>query len=156
MGERPCCLHCLVMGERIYRVPPEGGKPEVLTTARGFWPQESLDGQTLYFAANSGASFTLHKASLKPTGTESPVNDMPTLSFLANWEIVPGGVIFFPAEDLLTLNYFDFSTRKVRSIFKVSGGGSFLSGSVSPDGRYILYPELDDYQSDIMLVENFR
>jgi Tol biopolymer transport system component/DNA-binding winged helix-turn-helix (wHTH) protein len=144
------------MGERIYRVPPEGGKPEVLTTSRGYWPQESLDGQTLYFAANSGTSFTLHKASLKPTGTESPVNDMPTLSFLANWEIVPGGVYFFPMEDFLTLNYFDFSTRKVRSIFKISGGGSFLGGSVSPDGRYILYPELDDYQSDIMLVENFR
>ncbi|HEV3065577.1 MAG TPA: winged helix-turn-helix domain-containing protein [Chthoniobacterales bacterium] len=144
------------MGERIYRVPPEGGKPEVLTTARGYWPQESLDGQTLYFAANSGMNFTLHKASLKPTGTESPVNDMPTLSFLMNWEIVPGGVYFYPMEDLLTLSYFDFSTRKVRSIFKVSGGGSFLGGSVSPDGRYILYPELDDYQSDIMLVENFR
>jgi Tol biopolymer transport system component/DNA-binding winged helix-turn-helix (wHTH) protein len=144
------------MGGRIYRVPPEGGKPEVLTTARGYWPQESLDGQTLYFAANSGTNLTLHRASLKPTGTESPVNDMPTLSFLANWEIVPGGVYFFPMEDLLTLNYFDFSTRKMRSIFKIHGGGSFLGGSVSPDGRYILYPELDDYQSDIMLAENFR
>ena len=127
-----------------------------MTTARGYWPQESPDGQTLYFTANSGTSFTLHKASLQPTGTESPVNDMPALSFVANWEIVPGGVYFFLMEDLLALNYFDFSTRKVRSIFKVSGGGSFLGGSVSPDGRYILYPELDDYQSDIMLVENFR
>jgi hypothetical protein len=75
---------------------------------------------------------------------------------LMNWEIVPGGVYFYPMEDLLTLSYFDFSTRKVRSIFKISGGGSFPGGSVSPDGRYILYPELDDYQSDIMLVENFH
>jgi len=143
-------------GERIYRVPPQGGKSEVLTTARGYWPRESLDGQTLYFAENSGTSFTLHRASLNPTGTESQVDGLPTLSFVANWDIVPGGVYFFPMDDILTLNYFDFSTRKVCPILKISGGGAFPGLSVSPDGRYILYPELDDYRSDIMLVENFH
>jgi Tol biopolymer transport system component/DNA-binding winged helix-turn-helix (wHTH) protein len=143
-------------GERIYRISPEGGKSEALTTARGYWPRESLDGQTLYFAENSGTSFTLHKASLNPTGTELQVDGLPALSFLANWEIVPGGVYFFSRNDILTLNYFDFSTTKVRSVFKISGGGAFPGLSVSPDGRYILYPELDDYRSDIMLVENFH
>src|SRR5262249_55360375 len=78
-------------GERIYRVRPQGGKSEVLTAARGYWPLESPDGQTVYFAENSGTSFTLHMASLNPTGTESPVEDMPTLSFLMNWEIASGG-----------------------------------------------------------------
>jgi Tol biopolymer transport system component/DNA-binding winged helix-turn-helix (wHTH) protein len=143
-------------GERIYRVSPEGGKSEVLTSARGYWPLEAPDGQTLYFAENSGTSFTLHMASLNPTGTESRVDGVPPLSFLANWDIVQGGVYFFPMDDILTLNYFDFSTRKVRPIFKISGGGAFPGLSVSPDGRYILYPELDDYRSDIMLVENFH
>jgi len=143
-------------GERIYRVSPQSGKSEVLTTARGFWPRESLDGQTLYFAENNGTSFTLHKASLNPTGTESQVDGLPTLSFVANWDVVPGGVYFFPMDDILTLNYFDFSARKVRPILKISGGGAFPGLSVSPDGRYILYPELDDYRSDIMLVENFH
>ena len=125
-------------------------------TARGYWPRESLDGQTLYFAENSGASFTLHMASLNPTGTESPVQGMPVLVFVADWDIVRGGVYFFSRNDILTLNYFDFSTRKVRTIFKISGGGAFPGLSVSPDGRYILYPELDDYRSDIMLVESFH
>ena len=142
-------------GGRIYRVRPRGGKSEVLTTARGYWPRESQDGQTLYFVENSGTSFTLHRASLNPTGTESPVDGMPVLSFVA-WDIVPGGAYFFPRNDILTLNYFDFSTRRVRPIFKISGGGVFLGLSVSPDGRYVLYPEVDDYRSDIMLVENFR
>jgi hypothetical protein len=143
-------------GERIYRVPPQGGKSEVLTTARGYWPRESLDAQTLYFAENSGTSFTLHMASLNPTGTESPVEGMPVMAFVLDWDIVRGGVYFFPVNDILTLSYFDFSTRKVRPIFKISGGGAFPGLSVSPDGRYILYPELDDYRSDIMLVENFH
>jgi Tol biopolymer transport system component len=143
-------------GERIYRVPPQGGKSEALSVARGYWPRESLDGQTLYFAENSGTSYTLHMASLNPTGTESRVEGMPVLAFVFSWDIVPGGVYFFPRDDILTLNYFDFSTRKVGPIFKISGGGSFPGLSVSPDGRYILYPELDDYRSDIMLVENFH
>ena len=143
-------------GGRIYRIQPEGGKAEALTNALGYWPQESPDGQTLYFAENSGTMFTLHRASLNPTGTESQVDGLPTLSFAANWDIVPSGVYFFPADDTMTLNYFDFSTRKARSIFKVSGGGAFFGVSVSPDGRYILYHELDDYRSDIMLVENFH
>ena len=142
-------------GERIYRVPREGGKPEVVTTARGFWPLESLDGKTLYFAENSGTSFTLHMASLYPTGTEIKIEGMPTLSFLLNWEVVPDGVHFFPMDDHLTVSYFDFSTKKVHRVFKV-GGGAFLGMSVSLDERYILYPEFDDYQSDIMLVENFQ
>jgi len=84
------------------------------------------------------------------------VDGVPPLSFLMNWDIVQGGVYFFPRNDILTLNYFDFSTRKARPIFKISGGGAFPGLSVSPDGRYILYPELDDYRSDIMLVENFH
>ena len=142
--------------DRIYRVPPQGGKAEALTTAQGFWPLESVDGQALYFAENSGASFTLHVASLNPTGTESQVEDMPMMSFVANWDLVPGGVYFFPTDDILTLHYFDFSTRKARPVFKISGGGAYPGLSVSPDGRYILYPELDDYRSDIMLVENFH
>ena len=143
-------------GERIYRVSPEGGKSEVLTSARGYWPLESPDGQTLYFAQNSGTSYTLHTASLNPTGTESRVDGVPLLSFLMNWDVVQGGVYFFPRNDILTLNYFDFSTRKARPIFKISGGGAFPGLSVSTNGRYILYPELDDYRSDIMLVENFH
>src|SRR5579862_1379114 len=143
-------------GGRIYRVRPEGGKAEALTNALGYWPQESPDGQTLYFAENSGTSFTLHTASLNPTGTETGVDGLPTLSFVANWDVVAGGVYFFPMDDILTLNYFDFSTRNARRLFKISGGGAFFGLSVSPDGRYVLYHELDDYRSDIMLVENFR
>jgi dipeptidyl aminopeptidase/acylaminoacyl peptidase len=143
-------------GARISRVPPQGGKSEVLTTARGAWPVESSDGQTLYFAEDSGTSRTLHVASLNPTGTESQVDGLPPLSSVVSWDIVPGGVYFFPRADFLTLDYFDLSTRKMRPIFKISGGGSFGGLSVSSDGRYILYAELDDYRSDIMLVENFR
>jgi hypothetical protein len=28
--------------------------------------------------------------------------------------------------------------------------------SVSPDGRWLLYSQIDDYSSDLVVVENFR
>jgi len=52
------------------------------------------------------------------------------------------------------VQYFDFSTRQIRPVFEVQndfGGG--LSGlSVSPDGRWIMYSQIGDVNSDIMLV----
>jgi len=138
-------------GERIYRVAPEGGRALVLTSARGYGPQESFDGHWVYFVHGG----TLQMASLNPTGTESRVEGTPPLSFAANWTLVRDGVYFFPAEDYMTLSYFDFATKRVRPVFKV-GGGVFFGASVSPDGRYILYAQFDDLRSEIMLVNGFR
>jgi hypothetical protein len=86
--------------------------------------------------------------------TELRVEGMPRLNF-ANWAITRDGMYFYPADDNLMLSYFDFSTRRVRPIFKVNGP-SVYGLSVSPDERYILYTEIDDRQSDIKLVENFH
>jgi Tol biopolymer transport system component/DNA-binding winged helix-turn-helix (wHTH) protein len=143
-----------VAGERIYRVAPEGGRAQVLTSGRGYRPQESFDGQWVYFV-HGGSNMTLQMASLNPTGTESRVEGMPPLSLGANWTLVRDGVYFFPAEDFMTLSYFDFATKRARPVFKV-GGGVFLGTSVSPDGRYILYAQFDDARSDVMLVNDFH
>jgi Tol biopolymer transport system component/DNA-binding winged helix-turn-helix (wHTH) protein len=142
-------------GERIFRVAPEGGRAQVVTSAAGYGPRESFDGQSVYFARHSGSTTTLEVASLNPTGTEFRVEGMPPLSFGANWTIVREGVYFFPAEDFLTLSYFDFASKRARPLFTV-GGGVFLGTSVSPDGRDILYAQFDDARSDIMLVDGFR
>ena len=141
-------------GERIHRVPAEGGQAEVLTAALGYWPHESSDGQSLYFAVHSGSTTTLQVASLNPTGTEVRVEGMPPLSFAANWTLVRDGIYFFPADDFRTLSYYDFATKNVRPIFKVDGY-VFFGSSVSPDGRYIIFAQ-NHSQSDIMLVNNFH
>ena len=142
-------------GERIFRVAPEGGRAQVLTSAPGYGPKESFDGQSMYFARHSGYTTTLEVASLNPTGTEFRVEGMPPLSFGMNWTLVRDGVYFFPAEDSMTLSYFDFATKRARPVFK-AGSGVFFGTSVSPDGRYILYAQFDDPRSDIMLVNDFH
>jgi serine/threonine protein kinase len=140
---------------RIFRIAPEGGTAQVLTSARGYGPRESFDGQSVYFAFESGATTTLEAASLNPTGTEFRVEGMPPLSAATNWTIVRDGVYFYPAEEFITLSYFDFATKRVRPAFKVAGA-SFLGISVSPDSRYVLYALNDQGRCQIMLVDGFR
>jgi len=142
-------------GERIYRIPPEGGRAEAVTTARGYGPHESFDGQSLYFTVHSGSTTTLQVASLNPTGTEAPVEGMPPILFALSWTLVRDGIYFFPAEDFKTLSYYDFATKKVRPVFKVDGY-VYYGLSVSPDGHYIVFAKVGQNQSDIMLVNNFR
>jgi Tol biopolymer transport system component len=54
-----------------------------------------------------------------------------------------------------SVEYFDFATKHVRRIckFEKNFGNGF---SVSPDGRWLLYTQVDKAYSDIMLAENFR
>jgi Tol biopolymer transport system component len=61
-------------GERICRVPPDGGRAEVLTSARGDGPLESCDGKRNLLCFAIG---TLEYATLNPAGTEYKVEGMP-------------------------------------------------------------------------------
>jgi dipeptidyl aminopeptidase/acylaminoacyl peptidase len=140
-------------GERIYRVSPEGGHAEAVTSGRGYGPRESYDGQSLYFAAR-GATSILEVATLNPTGTEYPVPSMPLLSWVGNWSVSHDGIYFFPADDFRMLSFYSFTTKQVRPILKT---GFVANGSsVSPAGRYILYAQVDESRGDIMLVNDFR
>jgi hypothetical protein len=54
----------------------------------------------------------------------------------------------------MSVNYFDFSTKEIRKVFKVDK--SFDDGlSVSPDRHWLLYSQLDEEDSDIMLLDHF-
>jgi hypothetical protein len=77
--------------------------------------------------------------------------ELPT----ALWTLSPGGIYFVPADAPRSLRYFDFATKEVRNVFEVDN--DFGSGlSLSPDGRWIMYSQVGDVNSDIMLVENYR
>ena len=93
--------------------------------------------------------------SLKHAFAESAVDGVPPVASENLWTVVPGGIYFVPADTPRSLRYFDFASRKIREIFHVEK--DFARGlSVSPDGRWLLYSQVDEENSDIMLVENFH
>lgn len=48
-----------------------------------------------------------------------------------------------------------FATRKVRPIAKLEKS-PHVGLAISPDNRWLLYTQMDQRGSDIMLIENFR
>ena len=140
----------------VYRCPASGGDAVALSNdIDGISPQESFDGKAVYFASHADNS-TLKKAVLSgQPGTESEVDGLPRVSFYNRWTLSPTGIYFVPAEAPRSLRYFDFATRQIRPIFAVDN--DFSGGlSISPDGRWILYSQESDINSDIMLVDHFR
>jgi Tol biopolymer transport system component len=145
----------LIGGEapKVYRCPENGGNATMVSSGPAFSFRESFDGETLYFV-DGWTDATLKRVSVNQPGPASPVEGMPLLKDAALWTVVPGGIYFVPADSPHSIRYFDLSTRRVRRVTEVDRNFNSANGglSVSPDGRWILYSQVDDVNSDIMLV----
>ncbi len=72
--------------------------------------------------------------------------------------IVKEGIYFIPRPDSAgrySIQFFNFATKRIRSISTIERPDRHYL-SVSPDGRWILYSQIDQEGSDLMLVENFK
>ena len=74
------------------------------------------------------------------------------------FSLVNEGIYFIPepgADRKSFIQFLSFVTGKVKRVALLSGS-SAEGLSVSPDGRFLLFSQLDEAGSDLMLVENFR
>jgi Tol biopolymer transport system component/DNA-binding winged helix-turn-helix (wHTH) protein len=142
-------------GHKLYRCPASGGQ-KVLVSADpdSIGPMESSDGHEVYFAQRE-LNAMLMKVSLEHSKSAPLANGLLRLSNWSLWAIAVGGIYFVPADSPMSVNYFDFTTKEIREVFKVDK--NFDDGlSVSPDGQWLLYSQFDEEGSDIMLVDHFR
>jgi Tol biopolymer transport system component len=144
-------------GDRqVWKMPAEGGEKVQVTKRGGFAAFESPDGKFVYYTALKPGIWRVAVEG----GEETPVLDQPKLGYWGYWAVVDGGIYFVNVEVKLhpTIEFFSFATGRVRQIAAmekeaVLGGPGF---AISPDGRWILYTQVDQSGSDIILVENFR
>ena len=140
----------------LYRCPASGGDAIALSKdTDGFGPQESFDGKTIFFVNHESKSTLKQALSPGQPATESEVEGLPRMNSYSSWTVSPGGIYFVPAEAPRSIRYFDFATRQIRPIFEADR--DLDSGlSVSSDDRWLLYSQVGDVNSDIMLVDHFH
>jgi Tol biopolymer transport system component/serine/threonine protein kinase len=135
-------------GENPIQITPDGEERDV--------PQESPDGKFLYYWKPSVSSVWSVWRMPVGGGEEAKVLDSvnPVGAFIVRGQ----GIYFFAPADVGSpsdICLYDFATGKARKILTIEQGISAYI-DVSDDGRMILYPQIDEAGSDLMLVENFR
>lgn len=139
---------------QAYRISPSGGEPQQLPGGRGILPEESPDGEWLYYSSRTGQTPSLYR--IPSTGGEST----QVLAGVEERNYVPlnDGIWYFTpnTKDGSRLEYYDFSTKSSRTVFRTSRP-VFVGMTLSPDGRRLLFTQTDRNPSrDLMLVDNFR
>ena len=134
--------------DQVWKVPSGGGEPVQVTRQGGYNPLESKDGRTIYYTKSNSPLAPLWKV-LVEGGDESQVLDSVNGRAFA---ATTGGIYFISQS---RLQYSEFSTGISKPILTIAKPTSSCL-SVSPDERWLLYTQVDQAGSDLMLVENFR
>jgi hypothetical protein len=132
-------------------MPLEGGKSEPVTRKGGKEAFESVDGRFVYYA-KEWPTPGIWRVPLAG-GEEAQVLDD---GWELHWELLKDGICSLSRESGRA-KFFRFASDQVELVTELPKGTWFSHGfAVSPDGRSILWVQIDQAESDIMLVENFR
>jgi Tol biopolymer transport system component len=151
----------------IFKCSPEGGEPVQVTHGGGWDAQESPDGAWLYFTRSRSANSPLLRMPISG-GQEEEV--LPSIH-QRWWALAPNGIWFLKSAGAETevgilgmenagseradLQFYDQAKGKLvtaAALAKSPDGGLALS----PDGRTLLYSQVDYRAYEIEVAENFR
>jgi len=146
----------------VWRMHPDGGGSERLTTQGGAAAWESWDGKTLYYTRHDGGGSKGESVPL----LARPVNGGPERQILdgvLRWDFAPvkGGIYFIamPQPRVFMqreLRFLNVATGKVNLVtrFQVRAGQGLTA---SLDGKTIFYSGIGPAaNSDLLLIHNFR
>jgi Tol biopolymer transport system component/DNA-binding winged helix-turn-helix (wHTH) protein len=139
----------------VWRVPSRGGHAVQLANNPASYPLASPDGQYVYF-------FRKKKLwRMMPDGSSpGEVRGMPELSFQGiEWFPSEAGIYFMSHENgKTTIELYDTKTQKVSPVFSLEKPPPYWIGAmpVSPDGKWMLFPQVDGHSSNLMMVENMQ
>jgi Tol biopolymer transport system component len=143
----------------IWKVPAGGGDP-VQVTPNGEvrdMPQESPDGKSIYYTkcASWPEACSVWRM---PVGGGEETLVLDSVHEAGQWAFWKEGIYFFrPADEKgrSDICLYEFATGNTRKVLTIEKPIDYYI-EASSDGRTILYTQLDQAGSDLMLVENFR
>ena len=137
-------------------MPAARGAAIQVTRNGGFFASESPDGQYLYYAKAIDAA-GLWRVPLSG-GSEEKVLDSPPPGFWGYWAVGANGIYYIDeAGPRARIRFRNFRTRR-DSVVKVMSNAAMigtLGMSLSSNGNALVFGQLDQFTSDLMLVEDF-
>ncbi len=138
---------------QLWKMPATGGSPVQVTRNGGWSSCVSPDGKYLYYQKPQVTS-VVWKIPVEG-GEEAKILD-------AVWDrsyvVVHQGIYFIASRETdgkASLRFFDLATRTAKEVAMFERP-LVNEISISPDGRSLLYSQVDEGSADLMLVENFR
>jgi Tol biopolymer transport system component/DNA-binding winged helix-turn-helix (wHTH) protein len=138
----------------VWKVSAGGGEAVQVTRNGGGPAFESPDGKSIYYTKGDVPTPTGLWNMPVSGGEESQV--LPSVVWRAFF-LVNDGIYFIAepgADRKFSIQFLNIATGKVKTVAPISNPAEELS--VSPDGRFLLFSQVDEAGSDLMLVENFR
>jgi Tol biopolymer transport system component len=141
--------------DTLYRIPSQGGDAEHVTNHSSWY--SFINRGRLFFNVKETSDVALWSKSVNG-GEEGPLEGMPKLAYTESWTATPRGIYYTDSiSNPPSINFYDFSSHAAKRILRLPQSLTPDGGlGVSPDGRWLLYTQTDDEQSDIMLAEPFR
>ena len=139
-------------------MPAEGGEAVQVTHEGGFIPFESSDGKEVYYQKLQGDSdvWKVPVAGGEETRVLGPAGAFQ-FAVVADgiYFIEPGPPGYAGWIKRKSLKFFSFAKGTAEKGFDIKYWAQ-IGVSLSPDGRYVLFSQVDPFVQDLMLVENFR
>ena len=127
-----------------------------LTHGGGTFPQESVEGTTIYYLKSAEEEAPLYGMSVA-RGEEYPLG--VTVALRA-FQVMADGIYFITyltkAGNAKELRFYDFGTHRSRLIQALGDSRGGLGLAVSPDRKTFLYSVMQGSGANLMVVDNFR
>jgi Tol biopolymer transport system component len=137
---------------QILKAPATGGQATQVTKGGGSRPRMSSDGTTIYYSRESGV-WSVPAGG----GSEQRVAGVPRLApgFESAWAAGATGIYFIdPTSSRPDIEFVGFGGMPAVRVVDLPGPPmDWQSISVSPDGRRLLYSQIDGIRGDIMLAD---
>jgi Tol biopolymer transport system component len=138
----------------IWKVPADGGTAVQVTRNGGFYAVESEDGRDLFYSKSSDSGIWRVPLS---GGEESEI--VKESVAWEDWSLARRGLYYVVwrgqgRRQEFVIQYLDFGSGRTTPLYRKGAG--HLGLTVSPDEKWILFGESPPWQSELMLMENFR
>jgi Tol biopolymer transport system component len=137
---------------QVWKVLSSGGRPIQVTRKGGYTAAESEDGAFLFYTKTDQVSGLWRMPAAG--GEETRILDAVRMRAFT---VAKDGIYFLAPESSgkTQLAFHSFATNRTATLGVIERP-VYLYSDVSPDGRWLLYTQLDHRVEDLMLVEKFR